>query len=173
MSLSEQLQRVDGGQIAALKALIQKYGGTVPEGTKIDGYANIINGLGIYSQQEMLSNETAEALGLPSTAVPDDAFKTIKRIEFGSYVGTGTYGENSPNTLTFDFEPKLVIVPSSYSVTMMRAYTQATAQGSGVSMTERLTWGENSVSWYGWGPISNAEQQQNWAGSTYYYMAIG
>lgn len=77
MSLSEQLQRVDGGQIAALKALIQKYGGTVPEGTKIDGYANIINGLGIYSQQEMLSNTTKTALGLESDAVPDDALSAL------------------------------------------------------------------------------------------------
>lgn len=77
MSLSEQLQRVDGGQIAALKALIEKYGGTVPDGVKIDGYANIISGLGIYSQDEMLSDETRTALGLPNTAVPDDAFNTL------------------------------------------------------------------------------------------------
>ena len=30
------------------------------------------------------------------------------QIETGSYVGTGTYGENNPNSLTFGFEPKLV-----------------------------------------------------------------
>ena len=86
MSLSEQLQRVNGGQIAALKALIQKYGGTVPEGTKIDGYANIINGLGIYSQQEMLSDTTKTALGLPNTAVPDDALLKLGSIVVGGKV---------------------------------------------------------------------------------------
>ena len=32
------------------------------------------------------------------------------RIETGSYVGTGTYGANNPNTLTFGFVPKLVII---------------------------------------------------------------
>lgn len=32
------------------------------------------------------------------------------RIETGSYVGTGTYGSANPNTLTFGFAPKLVII---------------------------------------------------------------
>lgn len=32
------------------------------------------------------------------------------RIATGSYVGTGTYGSGNPNTLTFEFEPKIVIV---------------------------------------------------------------
>lgn len=30
----------------------------------------------------------------------------------GTYTGTGTYGENNPNSLTFGFEPMLVIVTS-------------------------------------------------------------
>ena len=30
------------------------------------------------------------------------------RIATGSYVGTGTYGSSNPNSLTFDFEPKMV-----------------------------------------------------------------
>lgn len=30
----------------------------------------------------------------------------------GTYKGTGTYGENNPNSLTFEFEPMLVIVTS-------------------------------------------------------------
>ena len=30
----------------------------------------------------------------------------------GTYTGTGTYGENNPNSLTFEFEPMLVIVTS-------------------------------------------------------------
>lgn len=104
MSLSEQLQRVDGGQIAALKALIQKYGGTVPEGTKIDGYANIINGLGIYSQQEMLSDETVEALGdlmqptTPENPVPNDALKALA----GFVNGNSYFRRTLLNTYTSD-----------------------------------------------------------------------
>lgn len=30
-----------------------------------------------------------------------------------SYVGTGTYGQNNPNTLTFDFVPEIVIISQS------------------------------------------------------------
>lgn len=32
------------------------------------------------------------------------------KIEVGSYVGTGTYGVDNPNTLTFGFEPKLLLI---------------------------------------------------------------
>lgn len=32
------------------------------------------------------------------------------KIATGSYVGTGTYGESNPNSLTFDFEPKFVLI---------------------------------------------------------------
>ena len=34
-------------------------------------------------------------------------------ISAGSYVGTGTYGANNPNTLTFDFAPKVVVLFNS------------------------------------------------------------
>ena len=30
------------------------------------------------------------------------------KMEMGSYVGTGTYGKNNPNSLTFSFDPKFV-----------------------------------------------------------------
>lgn len=33
------------------------------------------------------------------------------RIATGSYTGTGTYGASNPNSLTFDFAPKMVIIP--------------------------------------------------------------
>lgn len=32
-----------------------------------------------------------------------------------SYVGTGTYGQNNPNTLTFDFVPEIVIILDGYN----------------------------------------------------------
>ena len=35
----------------------------------------------------------------------------------GTYTGTGTYGENNQNSLTFEFEPMLVIVTSYRSYT--------------------------------------------------------
>lgn len=40
-----------------------------------------------------------------------DAFSGAK-IATGSYKGTGTFGANNPNSLTFDFEPKMVLFTS-------------------------------------------------------------
>ena len=37
-------------------------------------------------------------------------FGARAQIATGSYVGTGTYGKNNPNSLTFEFEPKLLFV---------------------------------------------------------------
>lgn len=124
------------------------------------------------NKANLLSDETCAALGLPNTAVPDDALKTIKNIEFGSYVGTGKYGEKTPNVLTFGFKPQLVIIPSTYMAIMMREYDRHAAGAGSSFSTLWLTWGENSLSWYA-RSASNAEQQQNTAGSTYYYMAMG
>lgn len=45
-------------------------------------------------------SEVNEALGL------DNKFTQMQIV---SYVGTGTYGENNPNSLTFDFTPDFVI----------------------------------------------------------------
>ena len=40
--------------------------------------------------------------------VPFDNAVTAPKIETGSYIGTGTYGQANPNTLTFGFVPKFV-----------------------------------------------------------------
>lgn len=124
------------------------------------------------NKANLLSDETAAALDLESDAVPDDALKKIKNIEFGSYVGTGKHGEKNPNVLTFGFKPQLVIIPSTYMAIMMRAYDRHAAKGSGSSPTLWLTWGENSLSWYV-RSAANAEQQQNTSGAKYFYMAMG
>lgn len=34
----------------------------------------------------------------------------FNKSESGSYVGTGTYGSQNPTSLTFSFEPKLVVI---------------------------------------------------------------
>ena len=99
------------------------------------------------------------------------------QIETGSYVGTGTYGRSNPNSLTFGFEPKLVIIRISYGITpygtimvngQSRAYLDT---GSSNQYIINLTWGENGVSWYG--QTSGEAQQLNYKNATYYYAAIG
>lgn len=61
-----------------------------------------------------LKPETAALFGLDETAVPDDAFRviggTFPRIVSGVVTGAIDAGEDNPNSITFPFEPKLVLV---------------------------------------------------------------
>lgn len=116
------------------------------------------------------------------------AFDASLKIATGSYVGTGTYGKNNPNTLTFDFEPKLVIVmeqklgsvyteqynPNGFLVIrdVSKIYC-ANAASEGVA--EIITWGEKSVSWYVSASASSniARNQLNSENITYSYLVIG
>nr|WP_297177134.1 DUF6273 domain-containing protein [uncultured Agathobaculum sp.] len=71
----------------------------------------------------------------------------------GSYEGTGTFGEESPNSLTFAFAPQMVIV-----------------SGGGQSLTLSGDCIEgNAVTWHS----DSAESQMNQPGVTYTYAAIG
>lgn len=69
------------------------------------------------NKASLLSDATAISLGLGTDATVADALAKLlsnintvdgeaARIETGSYVGTGTYGESNPNTLTLDFAPQ-------------------------------------------------------------------
>ena len=64
MSVEEQATRVASGAKSALKALIQKLGGTVPDSTKIDGYASLVNGLDL--QKSLLNLQKGEMYVLPA-----------------------------------------------------------------------------------------------------------
>lgn len=60
------------------------------------------------------------------------------KIETGSYIGTGTYGKSNPNELTFEFEPKLVIIHqdtqlngySSYGICITKSKTMFRFSGN-------------------------------------------
>lgn len=76
------------------------------------------------NKASLLKDATAALYGLPNTAVPDNVLSKIKtlidsananantkaRIATGSYTGTGTYGASNPNSLTFEFAPKIVLL---------------------------------------------------------------
>ena len=108
----------------------------------------------------------------------DAALGTIPKIQTGSYVGTGTYGPSSPNTLTFSFRPQLVIIVENGGG---QTYSGYFIRGSEVGMTNwiggstsnfsvALTWNNDSVSWYSG---NGSEYQLNRSGITYCYLAIG
>lgn len=70
----------------------------------------------VYSKTEELTTATLAKYGLSADKLPNDVFDKIKtmidsvqtevgsraKIQVGSYVGTGTYGQNNPCVLTFD-----------------------------------------------------------------------
>lgn len=66
------------------------------------------------NKDTLLKDATAALFGLGTDAVPDDVLaylgKYAPKIATGFYVGTNTYGESNPNSLTFDFEPKFVLI---------------------------------------------------------------
>lgn len=110
--------------------------------------------------------------------VPLDNAVTVPKIETGSYVGTEMYGQANPNTLTFGFKPKIVIISINGTSTYGGAifmYGQTRSSYTGVlynvdySDMPFLTWNENSVSWYsthrGYNQLNEAK--------TYNYLAIG
>lgn len=115
------------------------------------------------------------------------------RIATGSYVGTGQYGSSNPNSLTFDFEPRFVIISNPYNQNVSadsdvailhnfepvpnNATTYAGFSRTGSSATlnllnrrgvETIT-ASNVAKWYS----TSADRQLNRSGWVYRYMAIG
>ena len=110
----------------------------------------------------------------------------IPHVVCGTYEGTGTYGADGPNTLTFTFPPKLVIINQSSGKSASSGtdwFRFIAVQGSSLCYSEysnniyskpllmHLTWNGNSLSWYGDAVI--AQEQGNAADVTYHYVAIG
>lgn len=105
------------------------------------------------------------------------------KIETGSYTGTGTYGSSNPNTLTFEFEPKILIISSP----IINEYSNITiiyATRGGVSISGPISSGgstqvtpgmassinNNTVYFYN---NTSASRQKNESGILYDYLAIG
>lgn len=106
------------------------------------------------------------------------------RVQVVSYVGTGTYGESNPNSLTFDFVPKMVIVALSKDKSNnpnvrpepndgwsnMFLWIHGMAMTGMSQSTIYFTNDGKKLSWY----ASNyADSQCNESGSVYTAVAIG
>lgn len=110
--------------------------------------------------------------------VPLDNAVTAPKIETGSYVGTGTYGASNPNTLTFGFIPKLVIIkPNSttdkYHFEVIQGQTKTFSYQDNTNYGKvEISWDGSSISWYCTSD-DGSEGQLNKAEYTYYYFAIG
>lgn len=102
------------------------------------------------------------------------------KIEKGTYVGTGKYGKNNPNTLTFNFKPALVMIfgigltDNLEPLCLVQGITES-YYGNSTGTDVHMTWQGNSVTWY---TTYNAASQRNdiyigGNGKPYYYVAIG
>lgn len=115
------------------------------------------------------------------------------QIATGSYVGTGKYGSSNPNSLTFEFEPKMVIISRksggitasawpAYIMGLFFPYAMSSIYSeygygyicinSGELTAKEGSFSKiniNSMSWYS----NHAENQLNETGALYEYLAIG
>ena len=90
------------------------------------------------------------------------------RIVTGSYTGTGKYDQYNPNTLTFDGKPLLVFIVGDRSCYAMRGCDTADVCYGSTGSSISLTWGENTLSWYG----VDALNQLNVGQRVYRYIAL-
>lgn len=126
--------------------------------------------------------------------IPFDSAVTAPKIDTGSYTGTGTYGASNPNSLTFAFEPKLVfmfkdkfpVYGSASSSTSYPVYGTTIGMTTTYSRSLFNIYGRRSgddyylyakkssdgktLSWY---HEARADDQMNYSGVTYRYIAIG
>ena len=145
----------------------------------------------------LLKDATAALFGLGADSVPDDVLQKLAgaafvsggtitdvngnqlgvQIETGSYVGTGTHGEDNPNSLTFGFEPKMVFVIGgnrralgAFSSSALSKGMSISSFGAGIIGGLAVSWSGSTVTWYYSG---SAASQLNEINSGYEYLAIG
>lgn len=112
------------------------------------------------------------------------------KIETGNYAGTGTYGSSNPNSITFSFEPKFLIL---YSVTRTGIptysqylnpyivcfdnypadFTQYYGLYDFANTSGNDSYGYFSDNTFAWYNQTSSSKQLNEKAQTYYYYAIG
>lgn len=104
------------------------------------------------------------------------------RIETGTYEGTGKAGSLYPNSLTFGFEPTVVMlggygVPNG--VVFFKGMTETTVYANTFSQNIRVSFNGNTISWHNLIAGESSETttytmgQLNMLGETYTFVALG
>ena len=128
----------------------------------------------IYTEQEYetkITDVLGNLISIPAGQIKDGA-----KIATGSYTGTGTYGSSNPNSLTFDFDPKLVFISlkdqrppvCAFAISGQTTFSKTNVDSS--SQTNRCSFSGNSFTWYN---EIDADVQFNISNRTYCYVAIG
>lgn len=119
--------------------------------------------------------------------IPFDNAVTAPKIETGSYVGTGTHGQANPNTLTFGFSPKLVLIydgSTTYAMFFafgiggeytLGGYLLAREDSTSAKNNNYARINSNVLNWYASNTSATTarELQLNVESRTYHYFAIG
>ena len=100
------------------------------------------------------------------------------RISTGSYIGSGKSGSANPNTLSFDFVPKMVVITAGdgfhleedeHEVIQFTAPFFWISGQTTIGDIVHISQSEYSISWY----ASYASSQYNIQNTIYHYFAIG
>ena len=94
--------------------------------------------------------------------IPEANFSTI------TYVGTGTYGSNNKNSVTFPDRPKAVFVSGPNSAVFPGTAASGFANSDGLDMIP-FSWSGSTLSWYN---AQGADYQLNESGVTYTCLAL-
>ncbi len=132
-----------------------------------------------HSANDVASGILAVARGGTGVETLEELYTALgaPRIATGSYVGTGTSGASNPNSLTFDFVPKLlVLIDNKYNLSVTIPYVSAALSAFNadtpiIGIHSVIGWGTNTLSWYSNG--STPKLQFNESGVVCYYAAIG
>ena len=129
----------------------------------------------VYSSNRNAYPDSGESGGFEYQylGIPFENAITAPKIATGSYVGTGKYGASNPNTLTFDFEPKLVLCANNlfdYAGTNQFGFMWFGQDGGQAQGSKIFSLSGNTLSWY---HNTSASNQANQSGATFKYVAIG
>lgn len=103
---------------------------------------------------------------------------------YGTYTGSGTSGTNNRNSISFPFDPYLVVIARSGAYANQGAGSFAViirglgafitnAVDSGIVGINSVSFGANKITWYYVRTGSGTTTQLNESGVKYYYFAIG
>lgn len=132
------------------------------------------------ASQSVTAEQTARANAITALTRNLGTAGHNARIALGSYTGTGEIGKNTPNSLSFDFYPVLVIIapftettPSNPRIFIRGRNVASCQPGGGSDFTQEVTWSDTSVSWYSTSGTTNSYLQLNHSSMTYCYVVLG
>lgn len=141
-----------------------EYTFTVPEITIPDG--------GRMDQLEGQDGNVIFPITLARAVAGLENYGVESKVHPGAYTGTGTFGTDNPNSLEFEFEPKMVLIQGTAGrvAILIKPSGVGVSIGPNESTTLNVAWQGKTVSWYN---ALNAANQMNTENETYSYTAFG